>query len=591
MPYVMSETLASASLRSALELIAEATGRPPGEVRREAEQDFAEMHCRRSLPAVWLFAALSRFIRQRGYNRQIVYDLDEVERLREESHKRSIVYLVTHKTYLDFFVLFDFLYRQGIPTPYIFGGINMNFAGFGGLARRAGGIFIRRSFKDDEVYKAVLQAYMETLIGHGASFMWAIEGTRSRTGKLLVPRLGLLNYVVRSTRDVGEESVGYVPVSVVYDQIPDVIDMAAQEAGSAKKPESLSWFFRYLKNLDGPFGNIYVRFGDAAALSDTPDAPDLEPDGKPGSAQQIEIQKLAFEVCYRINEITPATMTSLVLLVLLSRRRCDRDRIGKDVDALGAYIRKTDRRVIMKKPSRVLPAGPRESIDALLANGLVRPAGDEPPGLLEISPGRYSEAIYYSNMAVHHFVVSAFVETALACRGGPDAVWPECRRLRNLLKFEFFFSRSPVFKRQVEQELEEIDPDWKHILSGGEDSEVTLLRGKPLLVAPGILKPFTHAYRLVAETIHRHDRGCGLPDEALIELCLQANRGAEDGRGGGPPPPASRALLRNGLRLADSLGLRSGDTPAIRERRASFLEELERTDQALNRLQKIARQT
>jgi hypothetical protein len=114
------------------------------------------------------------------------------------------------------------------------------------------------------------------------------------------------------------------------------------------------------------------------------------------------------------------------------------------------------------------------------------------------------------------------------------------------------------------------------------------LREKPLLVAPGILKPFTHAYRLVAETIHRHDRGCDLPDEALIGLCLEANRYDADGRAGGPPPPASRALLRNGLRLADSLGLRSGDTPALREKRQSFLEELERTNQALTRLDELA---
>jgi glycerol-3-phosphate O-acyltransferase len=189
---------------------------------------------------------------------------------------------------------------------------------------------------------------------------------------------------------------------------------------------------------------------------------------------------------------------------------------------------------------------------------------------------------------VHHFVVSAFVETALACCDGPDAVWPECRRLRNLLKFEFFFSRSPVFRQQVEQELEGIDPDWKRILSAGNDSAVTLLREKPLLVAPGILKPFTHAYRLVAETIHRHDRGCDLPDEALIGLCLEANRDEADRGVGGPPPPASRALLGNALRLADSLGLRSGDTPAIRARRSSFLEELERTDQALSRLDELA---
>lgn len=580
----MKEVLASDTLETELERLAGTMHRPVSELRQRARRDFAEMHCRRNRLAIRLFAALGRFVRQRGYDHRVVYDHEEVERLRGVSRRHSVVYLATHKTYLDFFVLFDFLFRQGLATPYIFGGINMNFAGFGGLARRAGGIFIRRSFRDDPIYKAVLQAYMDTLIADGAAFMWAIEGTRSRTGRLLMPRLGLLNYVVQSSRRTGKP-VAYVPVSVVYDQIPDVIDMAAQEAGAVKRPESLSWFLHYLKGMGGPYGNITVRLGEPMAPTDTPDAPDLEPVGGKAAQRQIEIQKLAFEVCYRINEITPATMTSLIVTVLLCRGRCDANRMRRDIDALNAYIVKTDRRVIMKRPSRLLDSDPADSIDALLANGVIRFSGNRREGVLEIDPARLAEAIYYSNMAAHHFVISALVETALAASNGPDDILPECRRLRKLLKFEFFFSRSEVFGRQVESELAEIDPGWQRVLrEEGNRAALSMLRSRPLLVGAGILSPFVHAYHSVAEGLNLNSGSEYLDDDLLIARCLQADRAAASGDDS-LRPVASTALLRNGLRLVENLGLRSADA---RDRRAAFLEELEHTRRAFRCLQVIA---
>ena len=126
-----------AAFQQELARLAAAAGRPPGDIRAEAERDLREMHCRRNSLAVHTFAALSRLVYRRGYRREPVYDRDDIESLRALSRERSIVYLVTHKTYLDFFVLFDFLHRQGLQTPYVFGGINMDFAGFGSLARHA----------------------------------------------------------------------------------------------------------------------------------------------------------------------------------------------------------------------------------------------------------------------------------------------------------------------------------------------------------------------------------------------------------------------------------------------------------------------
>jgi glycerol-3-phosphate O-acyltransferase len=590
----MSGILDNPGFRAELDELARSSGRSVPELRAEAVSDLQEMRSVRNPLAVQAFAALGRFIYRRGYHREPVYDLDEVERVRVQSHRKSIVYLVTHKTYLDFFVLFDFLYRQGIPTPYIFGGLNMNFAGFGTLARRAGGIFIRRSFKDDSVYKSVLKRYIESLIEDGSGFMWAIEGTRSRTGKLLVPKLGLLNYVGGVSRAMGEAAISYVPVSVVYDQIPDVVDMAAQEAGEEKKPENLPWFMDYVRSLGGPFGYIHIRFGEAMSMHETPDAPELDSQRAEVDSGQIEIQKLAFEACYRINEITPATMTSLIIMVLLCRGPCDGNRIRMDVAALKRIIQQRASRVVPHRPSQHLGTDPAESIESLLATGVLEATGSGPSRILNIAPDRLSVAIYYSNMAVHHFVIAAFTELALvSCLGsteapGPESVWTECRRLRNLFKFEFFFSRNAVFMEQIRQELDALHPDWRSLLQQGDEAIRALLKQNKLLVAAGVLFPFVNAYRVLAEIIDRDAASRVLADAELIALCQASARDDSEQAAVRKSPGLSRALLANAIRVADNRGLRRADGAEGDRERNAFIEELDATARSLDILDDMA---
>jgi len=589
----MNEILDQPAFNSELEVIAAESGREIEQLRLQAVRDLAEMQSTRHRLAVRLFAALGRFIYRRGYHKQPVFDLDEVERVRLENRRRSIVFLVTHKTYLDFFVLFDFLYRQGISTPYIFGGLNMNFAGFGALARRAGGIFIRRSFRDNSVYRAVLRRYIEYLIEQGSCFMWAIEGTRSRTGKLVTPRLGLLNYVGNASRDLPKDSISFIPVSVAYDQIPDVVDMAAQEAGAEKKPENLPWFMEYVRGLGGPFGHIHIRFGDPMAMTETPDAPDMGSAGDLVSARRLEIQKLAFEICYRINEITPATMSSLVMMVLLCRGPCNDDRIRRDVSSLDEYIRKRVGSVVSQQPSQVLDSDPAECVDSLIATGVLRTKESGPERVLEIVPKRVSVAIYYSNMAVHHFVIRAFTELALVrCLGtsssvSMDSFWTECQRLRNLFKFEFFYSRQDVFREQLRLELDSVDPDWRAALEKGDESVIRMLKQKPLLVAAGVLSPFVAAYHLVGEMISRDSTSRDLADGAFIAKCLETAQERVGQSGVRSVPGVSRALLGNGLRAADNRKLREDDSEAA-GRRQVFLNELESTAKALGVIEEIS---
>lgn len=548
----MTEVLDDPAFQRRLESIAEESGRTIDSVRAEACDDLAEIGGRRSRLAIYAFAWLSRFVCRRGYHPEYCFDSRELDRVRDLAAAKCVVFLVTHKTYLDFFVLYDFLYRHGIATPCMFGGVNMAFSGFGPLARRAGGIFIRRTFAGQPVYKAVLNRYVQDLVSRGRSFCWAIEGTRSRTGKLVAPKIGLLKYVAGAAAPLGEDAIAYVPVSVSYDQIPDVADMAAQEAGATKSPESLKWFVRYIRRLGEGFGNIYIRFGKAIAFSETPDAPDMSEYRDSAAAEVIGVQKLTFEVCYQVNEVTPATTTSLVLMALLCRTVARLERIHEDVFALQHYLARRQSASLFASPNRRFNDDVDSAVEALIAKGVLQ--RDTDAGYCSIVPERFLVALYYSNMAVHHFVIAAFTELGLlnashtASKRGAAAFRTEVLRLRDLFKYEFFFARKDVFRRQFVDDLRYLGQPGEGNLSLERQHAAEILRRQPVLVAYGVLSPYINAYRVVADCLVQDGRA-GVTDRAAFVARCQAQSRKQRA---GYPGFAPKALLTNGYLLAEN---------------------------------------
>jgi glycerol-3-phosphate O-acyltransferase len=137
------------------------------------------------------------------------------------------------------------LARHDLPANHVVGGSNLNFWPVGPLARRAGVVFIRRSFGQDEIYKTVVAEYFGYLLSKRFNLEWYFEGGRSRTGKLRAPRYGLLHYVAEALQSGRAEDVYLVPVSITYDRLAEVSQMAAEQAGAVKKKEGLTWLARY----------------------------------------------------------------------------------------------------------------------------------------------------------------------------------------------------------------------------------------------------------------------------------------------------------------------------------------------------------
>src|SRR4029078_8596726 len=172
-------------------------------------------------------------------------------------------------------------------------------------------IFIRRDMKDAVVYRWVLRQYLGYLVGKRFTLEWYIEGTRSRSGKLGPPKMGLLRYIVDAVREGRADDVAMVPVSIVYDELHEVAEYAREARGAPKESESLPWMvknFRAQRRHRG--GRIYVRFGEPLSLRAA-----VIPDATPEEAD-LELQKLAFEVATRINAVTPITASALVSIVL-----------------------------------------------------------------------------------------------------------------------------------------------------------------------------------------------------------------------------------------------------------------------------------
>jgi glycerol-3-phosphate O-acyltransferase len=570
---LMSRILDNPAFQEELEAISRETGQSIEAVRSEAIENLEEMRAKRNSLAVTIFAWLSRYICRRGYLPEYHFDTEELGNVRKLATSKSVVFLVTHKTYLDFFVLYDFLYRNGIAPPYMFGGINMAFLGLGSLARRAGGIFIRRTFTDEPIYKAVLHRYIQYMIGKGCSICWAIEGTRSRTGKLVQPKFGLLKYVVDAARPLGEDAIAYIPISVSYDQIPDVFSMTAQESGAVKKPESLGWFIGYVRGLGHHYGNIYIRFSEAVAVHETPDAPDPDESQQLVAPEVIEVQKLAFEVCYLINEVTPATVTSLILLSLLCRTAARPESIHADVEALEKYLASRQSASLFTTPNRPVPDDADAALAALITNGIVQKDSDG--HYCSIVPERYLVALYYSNMAVHHFVIAAFTELGLLnvahaqSHFGEAAFQAEIRRLRDLFKYEFFFARSEAFRQQFIDELSYLDAPVEKILHQDREDAEALLRRQPLLVAYGALSPFINAYQVVADCLLQDGTAAADDSAAYVAKCQAESRKT----GAGYPGFASKTLLTNGYMLAENRGLLEAGA-GVAEKRKRFANEL-----------------
>jgi glycerol-3-phosphate O-acyltransferase len=593
--FVHEDVLWHPAFRGELAMLARTLGRDYASVAREAGADLHEIAASHSPFVIDLVVQLWQRLYKRGYGDVLHYEPAQVAELRGLSQQHPVVFLPTHKSNLDHGVLQALLHENGLPPNHTAGGINMNFFPLGPLVRRAGVFFIRRSFKDDEVYKLVLRHYIDTLIRKRFSLEWYIEGGRSRSGKLLPPRFGMLAYVVDAFRRGRSEDVVLVPTAICYDQISDVSDYAAEQQGAAKERESFFWFLRLVRRLGRRYGRIVVRFGEPLSLRAALGAPD--PDAAPDPDERnLSLQKLGFEVCVRINRATPITPISLVCLALLGRgdRALSVDEMLNALHNLVVYVK---RRGLPTSEAIVLdtPEGVRHTLDLLVESHLLERFDEGPDPVWGIASGQHLAAAYYRNTVIHYFVNGAIAELALL-RAGEDDVrerrrefWDEALRLRDLLKFEFFFTDKDVFHAELSAEVAFHDPHWEKAFEEGPEALAELVARVKPLSAHRILRPFLEAYRVVADALLRRDPAARLEEEPFLRECLALGRQYALQRRIEKQESVSKVIFASALSLARNRGLCDPATPDLAARRRAFAHELREVIRRVDGVQALLR--
>src|SRR5262245_21107154 len=444
--FVSEEILSRASFRAGVARLARELGRDEQALLREAAADLKEIAANHSPHVIDLVAQLIHVLYTRAYGEALHYDRGKLERIYELTQRHPVVFLPSHKSNLDHLVLQYMLHENGHPPNHTAGGINMNFFPVGPLVRRSGVFFIRRSFKDDPLYKLVLRHYVDYLIEKRFSLEWYIEGGRSRSGKLLPPRFGMLAYVVDAYRRGRSEDVHLIPVAIAYEQIHEVREYAEEQRGGSKQRESFSWFLRVVRGLQRRLGDIHINFGEPISLGDAlgPADPAAEPNP---DEQSLEVQKLAFEVAVRINRVTPITPISLVTHALLGvgDRAVTLTEIGRSLANLVRYVRLRDLPTTGDLDLDTAD-GIQRTLDLLVAGGVVTCFDEGPEAVYLVGPDQHLAAAYYRNTIIHFFVTGAIVEVSLLRAAEDDvtdrrsAFFDAALALRDLLKFEFFFS-------------------------------------------------------------------------------------------------------------------------------------------------------
>ena len=367
---------------------------------------------------------------------------EQIRKLHHDGHE--IVYVPCHRSHMDYLLLSYILYFQGMVPPHIAAGINLNFWPAGPLFRRGGGFFIRRSFNGNKLYTAVFREYLDQLFAKGYSVEYFTEGGRSRTGRLLSPKTGMIAMTVNSVLRGIKRPVTMVPIYLGYDHVMEVATYHKELSGTKKKKESVWQVFSALRKL-GNFGQGYVNFGEpiniqnflSEEMGDWREQISRSPNSKP-SWLNPAVNTLANRVMTNINNAAAASSITLNSVVLLAAEQnaLERSALEKQLDL---YL-KILKDVCYTPYASVAEGNGNTLVDQALSLNKVITDIDGFGEIISIEQSQLLAMSYYRNNIIHLLILPALVASCLIRNKQPSRAFihQTVNDLYPLLKAELF---------------------------------------------------------------------------------------------------------------------------------------------------------
>lgn len=396
-------------------------------------------------------------------------NIEGLDNLRQHSTNYELVYVPCHRSHIDYLLLSYALFTNGFALPYIAAGINLNFPVVGSILRRCGAFFMRRSFKDDPLYATIFAEYLATIMNRGYPLEYFLEGGRSRTGRLLPPKLGMINMTVTAAAQSQEKEVAFVPIYIGYEKIVEMGSYIGELYGKKKQKETLGGLLGTAKRLKEDFGRVHLKFAEPILLNEfmQENLPEWQgaftrqETNSDSAALQVglvekrsAIKKLGTSIVTNINNICDVNVTNMLALAILGEPNyvLDKKQLESQLNIFLDLLRQVQASVMPNvsltdhSANEIIDLGKQLKVVSIETHVL----GD----IVRLDNSQILSMTYYRNNVLHLVATSAM----LACifvnsrRVSLDMAKSLCHWIYPFLKAELFL---PWSEEEYDQVIDE----------------------------------------------------------------------------------------------------------------------------------------
>ncbi len=486
-------------------------------------------------------------------------------RVKSAAEQGAVVYVPCHRSHIDYLLLSYVLYENGLSVPHIAAGINLNMPIVGGILRRGGAFFMRRSFKNNKLYAAVFNEYMHSIFTRGYPMEYFVEGGRSRTGRTLPPRAGMLLMTVRSYLRDHRKPITFVPVYIGYEKVMEARTYLGELKGKKKEKENILTLIRSIRNLRNNFGQVSLNFGEPFQLATILDDvhPDWkqetwEPDSRPEWLPRA-VDRLATEIATRINNAAALNPVNMLATALhATPNQAMDERILKDqLKTLTNLLRSLPYSQDMTFPN----SDPETWVDYCEGMGIVYRQKQKLGDIILMDDLNAILTTYYRNNVLHLMALPAMVACLFennATVNRERAVW--------LVSATYPYVRSELFMRWSDTEVDAAIEQWIDVLiqhgllsSEGDQLYRPLVGSREavlLSMLAQVIIPTLERYYIAIAILRKHGSGT-LTAGRLEELSTLMAERMSILYGLNAPEFFDKTLFRNFISLLKARGLLS----------------------------------